>query len=67
MTDLPTREPMFLILTALAPGARHGYGIMTDVAQIFDGRIRVRAGIAKAVGDMRQVLADLPEHCGPFR
>jgi hypothetical protein len=28
------REPTFLILTALAAGAQHGYGIMTDVSQI---------------------------------
>ena len=38
------REPTFLILTALAAGAQHGYGIMTDVAQISDGRVRLRAG-----------------------
>ena len=28
------QEPTFLILTALAAGAQHGYGIMTDVARI---------------------------------
>ena len=38
------REPTFLILTALAAGAQHGYGIMTDVAQISGGRVRLRAG-----------------------
>ena len=38
------REPTFLILTALAAGARHGYGIMTDVAEISGGRVRLRAG-----------------------
>jgi DNA-binding PadR family transcriptional regulator len=37
-------EPTFLILTALAAGAQHGYGIMTDVSQISDGRVRLRAG-----------------------
>ena len=26
------REPTFLILTALAGGSRHGYGIIKDVA-----------------------------------
>ena len=38
------REPTFLILTALAAGAQHGYGIMTDAAQISGGRVRLRAG-----------------------
>ena len=44
MTDRPLREPTFLILTALAAGAQHGYGIMTDVARISEGRVRRRAG-----------------------
>jgi len=44
MTDWPLREPTFLILTALAAGPQHGYGIMTDVAQISAGRVRLRAG-----------------------
>ncbi len=44
MTELPLREPTFLILTALAAGPQHGYGIMTDVAQISAGRVRLRAG-----------------------
>ena len=38
------REPTFLILTALAAGPQHGYGVMTDVAQISGGRVRLRAG-----------------------
>lgn len=44
MTELSLREPTFLILTALAAGTQHGYGIMTDVADISDGRVRLRAG-----------------------
>jgi DNA-binding PadR family transcriptional regulator len=44
MTDASLREPTFLILTALAAGAQHGYGIMTDVARISEGRVRLRAG-----------------------
>ena len=43
MTDA-LREPSFLILTALAAGAQHGYGIMTDVTDISGGRVRLRAG-----------------------
>jgi DNA-binding PadR family transcriptional regulator len=38
------QEPTFLILTALASGAQHGYGIMTDVERISDGRVRLKAG-----------------------
>jgi DNA-binding PadR family transcriptional regulator len=44
MSELSLREPTFLILTALAAGAQHGYGIMTDVAEISGGRVRLRAG-----------------------
>ena len=40
------REPTVLILAALAVGPQHGYGIMTDVAQISDGRVRLRPGDA---------------------
>jgi DNA-binding PadR family transcriptional regulator len=38
------QEATFLILTALAGGSLHGYGIITDVEQISDGRVRLRAG-----------------------
>ncbi len=38
------QEATFLILTALAGGNQHGYGIITDVEQISGGRVRLRAG-----------------------
>ena len=38
------QEATFLILTALAAGAQHGYGIITDVKDISSGRVRLRAG-----------------------
>jgi DNA-binding PadR family transcriptional regulator len=38
------QEATFLILTALAARAQHGYGIITDVQQISSGRVRLRAG-----------------------
>ena len=38
------QEATFLILTALAEGSQHGYGIITEVGQISDGRVRLRAG-----------------------
>jgi DNA-binding PadR family transcriptional regulator len=31
-------------LTALASGSQHGYGIIADVSEISDGRVRLRAG-----------------------
>jgi DNA-binding PadR family transcriptional regulator len=38
------QEATFLILTALAGGSQHGYGIITDVEQISGGHVRLRAG-----------------------
>ena len=38
------QEATFLILTALAAGSQHGYGIITDVREISGGRVRLRAG-----------------------
>jgi DNA-binding PadR family transcriptional regulator len=45
------REPTFLILTSLAAEPQHGYGIMTDVARISAGRVRLRAGTLYAALD----------------
>ena len=38
------QEATFLILTALAERSQQGYGIITDVAEISAGRLRLRAG-----------------------
>jgi DNA-binding PadR family transcriptional regulator len=51
MTKRAMQEPTFLILTALAAGMQHGYAIMTDVARISDGRVRMRAGTLYAALD----------------
>lgn len=51
MTTRPLQEPTFLILTSLAARPQHGYGIMTDVAQISAGRVRLRAGTLYAALD----------------
>lgn len=48
------QEPTFLILTALAEGARHGYGIISDIERISDGRTRMRAGTLYAALDRLQ-------------
>jgi DNA-binding PadR family transcriptional regulator len=38
------QEATFLILTALAAGSQHGYGVLTDIETISDGRVRLRPG-----------------------
>lgn len=45
------QEATFLILTALANGSQHGYGIISDVAGISEGRVRLRAGTLYAALD----------------
>ncbi|RGC66589.1 lineage-specific thermal regulator protein [Micromonospora sp. MW-13] len=37
-------EQAFLILSALADQPRHGYALVTEVDEMTDGRIRLRAG-----------------------
>lgn len=54
MTERALQEPTFLILTALAGGPQHGYGIIGDVDQISDGRVRLRAGTLYAALDRLQ-------------
>jgi DNA-binding PadR family transcriptional regulator len=44
MSNRSMQEATFMILTALAAGSQHGYGIITDVSTISDGRVRLRAG-----------------------
>lgn len=51
VTELPLREPTFLVLTALAHQAQHGYAVIDDVLRISDGRVRLRAGTLYAVLD----------------
>jgi DNA-binding PadR family transcriptional regulator len=38
------QEATFMILTALAAGSQHGYGIINEVVEISGGRVRLRAG-----------------------
>src|SRR5580700_4607998 len=44
MSKSAMQEATFLILTALAAGTQHGYGILADVGQISGGRVRLRPG-----------------------
>jgi DNA-binding PadR family transcriptional regulator len=48
------QEPTFLILTALADGPQHGYGIISDAERISAGRNRLRAGTLYAALDRLQ-------------
>ncbi|MER6827994.1 helix-turn-helix transcriptional regulator [Streptosporangium sp. NPDC000563] len=45
------QEPTFLILTALAAGPQHGYGVIADVEEISGGRVVLRAGTLYAALD----------------
>ncbi len=51
MMQIPLREPTFLILTALAAGPQHGYGIIQDVREISAGRVTLQAGTLYGVLD----------------
>src|SRR5581483_7787276 len=44
MSGRAMQEATYLILTALAAGSQHGYGIIDDVTEISRGRVRLRAG-----------------------
>jgi DNA-binding PadR family transcriptional regulator len=44
VTSRTIQEATFLVLTALAAKAQHGYAILTDVQQISGGRVRLRPG-----------------------
>ena len=45
------REPTYLVLTSLADGPKHGYGVMRDVAGLSAGRVELRAGTLYAALD----------------
>jgi DNA-binding PadR family transcriptional regulator len=45
------REPTFLVLAALADGAKHGYAVIQEVGVISGGRVTLRAGTLYAALD----------------
>ncbi|BDZ49249.1 PadR family transcriptional regulator [Frondihabitans sucicola] len=49
------REPTFVILSSLAEGPRHGYGIITDTAGLTGGTMRLQAGTLYAALDRLRV------------
>lgn len=44
MSTEDVREPTLLLLTALTAGPRHGYALIEAVAELSDGRVRLRPG-----------------------
>ncbi|MEL7977560.1 PadR family transcriptional regulator [Isoptericola sp. F-RaC21] len=56
----PLQEPAFLVLSALAQGPAHGYGISKDVEESSGGRVTLRAGTLYGAID-RLVAAGLVE------
>jgi PadR family transcriptional regulator, regulatory protein PadR len=44
MAVTPMTGQAFLILTALAGGPRHGYGIVREVAELSGGRVQLKIG-----------------------
>lgn len=42
--SIPLREPTFLILTALAGEPLHGYGLISEVDTLSNGRVTLRPG-----------------------
>lgn len=55
-SNLPLSESAFLILLSLAPGPRHGYAIMKDVAALSSGRVQLSTGTL--YGALKRMLAD---------
>lgn len=51
MTEVNLGETGFLVLTALAGEAQHGYGMIEDIRRISDGNVRLHAGTLYAVLD----------------
>jgi PadR family transcriptional regulator PadR len=44
-------EPAFFVLTALASGPRHGYGIVGEVGALSEGRVQLKIGTLYGVLD----------------
>lgn len=51
MTSRQMSGQAFFVLTALADGPRHGYGIVGEVAELSHGRVRLKIGSLYGVLD----------------
>lgn len=56
MASTELREPAFWILTVLARGRRHGYGVIDDARQLSDGRVDLR--VATLYTTLDRLVAD---------
>jgi DNA-binding PadR family transcriptional regulator len=54
--ELPLSEPVFLILASLAPGPKHGYAILKEVAELSQGRVQLSTGTL--YGAIKRLLED---------
>jgi hypothetical protein len=52
MSGKPMTGQAFFVLTALADGPRHGYGIVRDVAELSRARVRLKIGGLYGVLDL---------------
>ena len=65
---LPLSVPQFQILLSLVDGDRHGYGIILDIAERTDGRLRLGTGtLYTAVAGLASggLLARAPQRRAP--
>lgn len=53
--SLPLTETVFLILLSLAPGPKHGYAILKDVAALSEERVQLSTGTL--YGGLKRLLA----------
>src|SRR5215471_4536923 len=51
MADGPMTGQAFFVLTALADGPRHGYGIVREVEELSQGRVKLKIGSLYGVLD----------------
>jgi len=51
MAAKPMTGQAFFVLTALADGPRHGYGIVREVTELSQGRVRLKIGSLYGVLD----------------
>jgi PadR family transcriptional regulator, regulatory protein PadR len=51
MVAKPLTGQAFFVLTALADGPRHGYGIVGEVAELSQGRVKLKIGSLYGVLD----------------
>ena len=56
MAGKALQEPAFLVLTSLAGGPQHGYGLVEDVLRVSDRQVRLHTGTLYAEVDANVVM-----------